>query len=190
MVSINLAPQSVVAAKKRYRSAEWIVALTISVLLLVVTTIVSLGIESYLSRSELDQEEILATQLQALSEQLRLGQKQVKFLQARSLISDSLTESRLRVSSGLKFIAETISSRISLISVRITADQIHLAGVASSRAVVGDIVNALKAKARESEVVIGSLKEVSIDRYILEEFEVSVSEATNKPVGHDEVRDK
>jgi Tfp pilus assembly protein PilN len=182
MVPINLAPESVVVAKRRRSFAEWIVALLISTALLVVTGICSLAVESTLSNQDSEQEEILTREMRALRDQLKEGQHRVKLAQTRSQMFDSLTKTRLRVVSGLKLISEVIATRVSLFSVRISESQIQLAGVASSRAVVGEVVNALKGKATVSEVVIESLKEASIDRQILEEFEVRARENRDEKV--------
>jgi len=172
MVAINLVPEVVIKAQSARCRARHV--LRVALVVCIVSASIICG-ERFLvwctSRGAQPTEKLLA-ELQTLRETVKLNRRDVSQHELRIGQLRSVRASQASLAQRLAGLPSIVPSHITLSSLRITEHQLVLAGVASERAVVGDLVSRLKAEAPHSEVAVERLRDVSVDRHVLQDFTV------------------
>lgn len=170
MVDINLVPEIVIQARITRRRARNLL------LFVCVSGLTSIGAvvcrETVLTLRGHNGQVVqkLTAEIEALRTRVSTLRRDVDQYELHIGAAYNLRASQNSMTERLALIPSLIPPHVTLSSLQLNRHQLVLTGVASERAVVGDLVSNLSGGALTGEVSVERLKDVSVERHVLQEF--------------------
>lgn len=170
MIAINLIPESVAAARRARVRAKWLLV----ILILLASAVAVLACSAYIAErirgADADNRLELSSQIASTQQKLLRSTKDLDYEKLRDQQNKSAQLSKVLVFEQMIKVVTSIPQHVTLSSVRINQVQIILSGVANSRSDIAELVSALRAQFQTTDISIEILKDIALERYMLQEF--------------------
>jgi Tfp pilus assembly protein PilN len=124
--------------------------------------------------ADAERREALSTEISSMRQAILTRQRQVERQELKAKQRDDVQAARVWVSRQMMDIASLIPTNVTLSSLRLSERQIILAGVASKRSDVGELVSALRSDDHTMDVSVEILRDVGMQRQMFQEFVIRV----------------
>lgn len=170
MVDINLVPEMVIQAQIAHRRVRNLLLLLCTVGLASIGAVVGRTTVSAFRDDGQQSVHKVAAELEALRTRISARRRDIGRYELHFDTVDSMRASQSTLTERLACIPSLIPPHATLSSLQLNQHQLVLTGVASERTVVGDLVSNLRGGALSGEVSVERLKDVSVERHVLQEF--------------------
>ena len=170
MVAINLVPEIVIQARNARSRARNVLLVVGLVCVTSVGVLFSQKIMFIFSSHDGPLTERLVAELEALRETIDVHRRDVNQYELQVGKVRALRASQTEIARRLTDIPHLIPQHLTLSSLQITERQLILAGVASERSVVGELVSNLRSDTPSGEISVERLKDVNVERHVLQDF--------------------
>ena len=180
MVDINLVPEMVIQAQIAHRRVHNLLLLVCIAGVASIGAIVCQTTVSAVRGHDQQSAHKVAAELETLRTRISARRRDIGQYELHSNTLDSLRASQSMLTERLACIPSLIPPHATLSSLQLNQHQLVLTGVARERTVVGDLVSNLRGSALSGEVSVERLKDVSVERRVLQEFQVRAVEFSKK----------